>query len=119
MCCGNICWTCRAGVSRCRRSSTRRTRAPSISWNARTDCARRGELRDGDIADHRASAQLRLSLVKLFLDRFTLTPAEESALTSRDHDVGQELFAALDRVETIRRDCQALLGGDESRMQAG
>ncbi|BEI79779.1 hypothetical protein CcaverHIS002_0103080 [Cutaneotrichosporon cavernicola] len=76
------------------------------------------ERADG-LRSQRASAQLRLSLVKLFLARFTLTPAEEAALTSRDHDVGPELFTALDRVETIRRDCQALLGGDESRMQAG
>ncbi|CAK9785326.1 uncharacterized protein COLE_06649 [Cutaneotrichosporon oleaginosum] len=76
------------------------------------------ERADG-LRSQRASAQLRLSLVKLFLARFTLTPAEEAALTARDHEVGPELFAALDRVETIRRDCQALLGGDESRMQAG
>lgn len=76
------------------------------------------ERADG-LRSQRASAQLRLSLVKLFLARFTLTAGEENALTARDHDVGPDLFSALDRVETIRRDCQALLGSDESRMQAG
>lgn len=71
------------------------------------------------LADSRSSAQLKLSLVQLFLARFTLSAAEEEALTARELDVGPELFAALDRVEAIRRDSQALLGGEESRMQAG
>lgn len=66
-----------------------------------------------------ASAQLRTSLVTLFLARFTLSPAEEAALSGRDVDLGQGVFEALDRVEGIRSDCRALLGGDESKMQAG
>lgn len=71
------------------------------------------------VSDIRSSAQMRLSLVQLFLARFTLSSEEEQALTSRELDIGPELFAALDRVEAIRRDSQALLGGEESRMQAG
>lgn len=57
--------------------------------------------------------------MQLFLARFTLSTAEEQALTSRELDIGPDLFAALDRVEAIRRDSQALLGGEETRMQAG
>lgn len=67
----------------------------------------------------RSSAQLRTSLVTLFLARFTLTEDEERALSSREFDLGPETFKALDHVEAIRSDCRALLGGDEAKMQAG
>lgn len=67
----------------------------------------------------RASAQLRATLITLFLTRFTLSETELSALTSRDIVVGQPVFDALDRVEAIRRDCRALLGGEQEKMQAG
>ena len=66
-----------------------------------------------------ASAQLRATLITLFLSRFTLSEEEKTALTSRDVTVGPAVFAALDRVEAIRQDSQALLSGDEERMQAG
>ena len=33
--------------------------------------------------------------------------------------MGSQLFAALDRVDTIRKDCQILLGGEEGKMRAG
>lgn len=71
------------------------------------------------LANPSSSAQLRTSLVQLFLARFTLSPAEEAALSSREVEVGPEVFAALDHVEKIRNDCRALLGGDEGKMQAG
>lgn len=67
----------------------------------------------------RASAQLRATLVALFLSRFTLSQAEHEALTSRDVPVGRCVFDALDRVEAIRRDCRTLLAGEEGKMQAG
>ncbi|KAK4686174.1 conserved oligomeric Golgi complex subunit 6, partial [Tremellales sp. Uapishka_1] len=78
------------------------------------------ERADG-LRSQRASAQLRATIISLFLARFTLSSTELDALTSRDVPVGQSLFDALDRVEKIRQDCQALLvgsGGDED-MQAG
>jgi len=62
---------------------------------------------------------MRATLIELFLARFTLSEAELAALTSRDIAVGQPVFDALDRVERIRHDCQALLGGEEGKMQAG
>lgn len=67
----------------------------------------------------RASAQLRATLITLFLTRFTLSEPEKAALTSREVAVGQSVFDALDRVEQIRSDCRALLAGEEEKMQAG
>jgi hypothetical protein len=67
----------------------------------------------------RASAQLRATLITLFLTRFTLSEAERTALTSREVSVGPAVFEALDRVESIRQDCRALLAGEEEKMQAG
>lgn len=57
--------------------------------------------------------------MQLFLARFTLSASEEAALSSREVEVGPEVFSALDHVERIRNDCRALLGGDEAKMQAG
>lgn len=67
----------------------------------------------------RTSTQLRSTLIDLFLSRFTLAQAELESLTSRDVQVGPSLFAAMDRVTAIRRDCRALLGGDEGGTTAG
>ncbi|ORX35318.1 putative intra-golgi transport-related protein [Kockovaella imperatae] len=67
----------------------------------------------------RAEAQLKLDLVNLFLARFTLTEDEQKALTSWDVGLSQAVFDALDHVIAIRRDCQALLSGEEGKMQAG
>jgi hypothetical protein len=67
----------------------------------------------------RSSAQLRSQIIQLFLSRFTLSEQEVAALTSREVPVGQGLFEALDRVERIRFDCQALLAGEEGTVQAG
>ncbi|WWC86032.1 uncharacterized protein L201_000903 [Kwoniella dendrophila CBS 6074] len=76
------------------------------------------ERADG-LRSQRASAQLRSSLISLFLSKFTLSESELAALGSREVSVGQTLFDALDRVEKIRKDCQVLLGGEEGKMQAG
>jgi hypothetical protein len=67
----------------------------------------------------RASAQLRSLIIERFLGRFTLSDSELAALTSREIPVGTSLFEALDRVERIRFDCQALLAGEEGTVQAG
>ena len=54
-----------------------------------------------------------MTLIQTFLARFTLSPAETDALTSRDSgDVGPALFQAMDKVQNIRLDCRALLSGD-------
>ncbi|WVQ77320.1 hypothetical protein IAR50_007004 [Cryptococcus sp. DSM 104548] len=67
----------------------------------------------------RASAELRAHLITLFLARFTLSEHEQAALSSRDINIGQTLFDALDHVEKIREDCTVLLGGEEGKAQAG
>ncbi|WWC58354.1 uncharacterized protein I303_100894 [Kwoniella dejecticola CBS 10117] len=76
------------------------------------------ERADG-LRSQRASAQLRQSLITLFLSKFTLSESELAALGSREVAVGQALFDALDRTEKIRKDCEVLLGGEEGKMQAG
>ncbi|WVR03673.1 hypothetical protein IAU60_000668 [Kwoniella sp. DSM 27419] len=76
------------------------------------------ERADG-LRSQRASAQLRASLIQLFLAKFTLSDAELAALGSREVAVGKTLFDALDRVQVIRKDCEVLLGGEEGKMQAG
>ncbi|KAK8861721.1 hypothetical protein IAR55_002544 [Kwoniella newhampshirensis] len=76
------------------------------------------ERADG-LRSQRASAQLRATLIHLFLSRFTLSESELAALISREVAVGTALFQALDHVEAIRVDCQVLLGGEERKMQAG
>ena len=58
-------------------------------------------------------------IIERFLGRFTLSEPELAALTSREIPVGNNLFEALDRVERIRFDCQALLAGEEGTVQAG
>lgn len=68
---------------------------------------------------YRASAQLRSLIIERFLGRFTLSEPELATLTSRETPVGPGLFEALDRVERIRFDCQALLAGEEGTVQAG
>ncbi|ORY21431.1 putative intra-golgi transport-related protein [Naematelia encephala] len=76
------------------------------------------ERADG-LRSQRASAQLRATIIGLFLSRFTLSESEHAALASREVAVGPELFRALDRVAVIRKDCRSLLGGEEGKMQAG
>ena len=53
-----------------------------------------------------ASAK-RLELVREFLERYQLTPAEVHAL--REGDLGEAFFAALARVQEIHTNCKALL----------
>lgn len=44
----------------------------------------------------------------MFLSRFTLTPGEAALLSAREIEVDAALFAAMDKVIRIRRDCQSL-----------
>lgn len=76
------------------------------------------EKADG-LRSQRSSAHERSQIIDVFLSRFTLSEGEASALTGRDLAVGPELFAALDRVLAIRKDCRVLLGGEEGTTQAG
>ncbi|KAL7409891.1 oligomeric Golgi complex subunit 6 [Mrakia frigida] len=71
------------------------------------------------LRNQRTSTRLRSTLIELFLSRFTLAQSELETLTSRDVPVGLPLFAAMDRVKGIRKDCRALLGGDEGGTTAG
>lgn len=72
-----------------------------------------------DITDSRESAQTRAKIIKLFLSRFTLSAAEQAALSSREIAVGPAVFGALDRLAQIRDDSKVLLGGAEGKEQAG
>ena len=63
------------------------------------------------LEQERDSVTLQLSLSKLFLQRFMLTPEEESVIRSKDPEIDEELFTVMDRLEAIRRDAQMLLGG--------
>lgn len=53
-----------------------------------------------------------------FLARFTLTEKENDAIESLHIPVGAEVFAAIDRCERIREDCQlfANVDGGEPRV---
>jgi conserved oligomeric Golgi complex subunit 6 len=68
----------------------------------------------------RSNTSLRSSIADLFLSRFTLTPLEVAALTSREVPVGPDLFAAMSRVIDIRRDCQSVFAfSDEDSARVG
>ncbi|PWN29534.1 hypothetical protein BDZ90DRAFT_258449 [Jaminaea rosea] len=63
----------------------------------------------------RGATKQQALLARLFLERFTLPPAEREAIERRDSPVGHELFAAMDRLAVMRQDCLALLeGGGEA-----
>ncbi len=59
------------------------------------------------------------AVVADFLARFTLTETETQAIASRDVDVGQPLFNAMDRIERIREDSRQLMVGEEGQTKAG
>ncbi|KAJ1038338.1 hypothetical protein NDA10_001000 [Ustilago hordei] len=62
----------------------------------------------------RAAALIQVQVAKLFLDRFTLSEAERASIYSRQVRVGNHLFAAMDKLQRIRSECQILLQGSES-----
>ncbi|KAG9124916.1 Golgi transport complex subunit 6 [Ceratobasidium sp. 392] len=61
----------------------------------------------------------RQEIITLFLDRFTLSPAEVEAITSRDVPVGKRMFDAMDKLERIREDCRVLMSGEGGENKAG
>ncbi|KAG8901207.1 Golgi transport complex subunit 6 [Tulasnella sp. 403] len=71
------------------------------------------------LRNQRQTTTARESIISLFLNRFTLTEAETEAIVSRDVPVGQAVFDAMDRIETIRNDCRVLLSGEEGETKAG
>lgn len=61
----------------------------------------------------RQTTIVRQNIINTFLTRFTLTDAEIESITSHDVPVGKPLFAAMERAEKIRNDCQILLSGED------
>ncbi|KAG9099599.1 Golgi transport complex subunit 6 [Ceratobasidium sp. UAMH 11750] len=61
----------------------------------------------------------RQEIINLFLERFTLSPAEAEAITSRDVPVGKRMFDAMDKLERIREDCRVLMSGEGGENKAG
>jgi conserved oligomeric Golgi complex subunit 6 len=61
----------------------------------------------------------RLSIVDLFLARFTLSADESDALYSPEVPIGPTFFAAMDRAQAIREDCRVLMAGEDSPSKAG
>lgn len=59
------------------------------------------------------------NLLNIFLDRFTLTEKEQETIDSRSIPVGTALFAAMDKINRIRTECQVLLVGQEEGIKAG
>ncbi|KAG8678320.1 Golgi transport complex subunit 6, partial [Ceratobasidium sp. 395] len=67
----------------------------------------------------RQSTGARQEIITLFLERFTLSPAEVEAITSRDIPVGKRMFDAMDKLERIREDCRVLMNGEGGETKAG
>jgi len=67
----------------------------------------------------RQQVETRKSIVDLFLKRFTLSPDEAEAITSRDVPIGKRFFEAVDRTEQIRTDCRVLMAGEDGPTKAG
>ena len=67
--------------------------------------------------DIRERSKVQKTIVEAFLERFTLSDAQISVLTSPKDAVGPEYFKALKRLQQINDDCKALLITD--RQQAG
>lgn len=61
----------------------------------------------------------RQSIVIAFLRRFTLSPNDVEAITSREVPVGRRFFTAMDKTEHIRDDCRVLMAGEDGPTKAG
>lgn len=61
----------------------------------------------------------RQAAIAAFLSRFTLTEAENEALTSSAIPIGPKVFSAIDRCEGIRADCLLLASVDGGETRAG
>lgn len=75
------------------------------------------------IGSCRASTELRLTLIDLFLSRFTLPAAQINLLTSSagaGAAITPEFFRSIDQLRAIRVDCRSLLlGGGSSSLANG
>lgn len=54
-----------------------------------------------------------------FLERFTLSPDDVDAIVLRDIPVNKRFFAAMDKAERIRDDCQVLMAAEDGPTKAG
>ncbi|THH31107.1 hypothetical protein EUX98_g3063 [Antrodiella citrinella] len=75
--------------------------------------------RAGSLREQRQIVTTKQSIVSLFLDRFTLTPEEAEAITSREVPVAKRFFSAMSKAERIREDCRVLMAGEDGPAQAG
>ncbi|KDQ56782.1 hypothetical protein JAAARDRAFT_70472 [Jaapia argillacea MUCL 33604] len=77
--------------------------------------------RAGNLREQRQAISTQQQILSLFLHRFTLTPSDISALTSRDVPLGKSFFEAMDKAVKIREDCRVLMGvgGEEGPSQVG
>lgn len=94
-------------------SPSRESWWPSFSKVLSTPDAPKSILIVPIIFAYRHTTAVRQNIISVFLGRFTLTEAEVESITSRDVPVGKQLFAAMDRAEKIRTDCQILLSGED------
>ncbi|KAH9945786.1 oligomeric complex COG6 [Epithele typhae] len=69
--------------------------------------------RAGSLREERQGVAVRQSIISLFLSRFTLSPDEKAALSSRDVPIGPRFFAAMDKAAAVRADCRVLMTGDQ------
>ncbi|PSR77610.1 hypothetical protein PHLCEN_2v7800 [Hermanssonia centrifuga] len=75
--------------------------------------------RAGSLREQRQEISTRQSMVMVFLSRFTLTPEDVEAITSREVPVGKRFFNAMNKAERIRNDCRVLMAGEEGPTKAG
>ncbi|KIP08762.1 hypothetical protein PHLGIDRAFT_68807 [Phlebiopsis gigantea 11061_1 CR5-6] len=77
--------------------------------------------RAGSLREQRQEQDVttRQSIVIAFLRRFTLSPNDVEAITSREVPVGRRFFTAMDKTEHIRDDCRVLMAGEDGPTKAG
>jgi hypothetical protein len=67
----------------------------------------------------RNKVETQMSIVSLFLSRFTLNEEEVTAITSRDITLAENFFAAMDKTETVRNNCRVLMTGEDGPTTTG
>ncbi|KAJ8522928.1 hypothetical protein ONZ45_g610 [Pleurotus djamor] len=73
----------------------------------------------GNLNIERTQVERKISVVELFLAKFTLSEDEIQSLTSPEASVGQSFFQTMDKTERIRDDCMILMSGEEGPTKAG
>ncbi|CAG8527849.1 660_t:CDS:10 [Paraglomus brasilianum] len=69
----------------------------------------------GNLKTQRENCKMRKMLIDAFLDRFTCSEKEITILTSLDVEIGPEFFEALNHLQKIYSDCDALLITENQR----